>query len=1440
MTRFTHPYTKISVFFFFFLTVLLLSIGCGSTSNNDNDTKETPPTEEVTETEVSQSRNLPIIRGNVSNGFAITNAAVFVVTPDNSEPQQVATTDEEGNYDFEAASTLTVPFLIFSQAVDETVVSSVVPSVPNEGEQQTANVNPMTQVVTQSVLGEDAPAVLQRLAARRIDGAVHRLVAIDLNLVNQDDLFYRTGETFSLTAFNESVPFRLFDSATFTAKTEEDPAAGGFPDSLVETLAAQDSTRTVSEILSISVDPNDPTFGSGLLSNPEFQANLSGELISQGRTAEDAIALITAAPSSANADAEAAAAQMIENTTKFLNVFDSSVRESINSSGVDTDSATLIIRAAAAATGQIVSSTGVGSGDALDNIINNAVQSATPALINVSTDPSNESLLGSGGLGTLLSAVGNEVSEVVVDTAGDLTAPLDTDAVAALQTQVNNFAQVMAAPLSASLQDPEVASLPAVQQNLLLNNVSNQVSTALAPFIGDLAQDTIPETVQNVANNTAGPLRESLKTVVADPTTASLDAVSISEVLETVADVSRQQLQQFDLTAADADLIAATNLVTNLGKVVTQTTATANESAGGLTDQRAKASVLSATVSQALDQVVELTSQGQLDLTGEDLPLEAQTAADNIAQVVGSALSDSVAGTSNRRGENLDVLVKSAAAEATQQLVETVGDLTAPVDVASVQTVVAEKAVEASIALEQTFQQIENSGVDLGAITKSFEENGLNPEAISVVAVQVAETFGTGEGDAAVPSDALIQAAGPIAEAAAKSANNALGKGASLDNVKELVAVSTTALKDIGESGDFLTINNSAKALTSTIESVGGSDNFDFEEFLEVTRDVGSVITASAPTPVDDSSGVDSQPANFKDLLSSVQQKVSSGEPITLEELVADAPIQDIEQVAAVRDEQLQAAADSIQAADDRFNAIQQTAQDAVEAGGADLEAVFQQFNPAQQELEIVEEFLAAIGPVAVDPTLDDPGADGVVDPGVGNPNPDDLIGDGGPAGDGGILDGGDLLGGDPLDPLGPADGTGDPLGEEDVLDPLAGIPGEEDLGDQEIGPNPINSAIFEQIAAAAAASAVAEQQAAQAAAQEAAAKAAAVSNGPFSSIRVGSAELLTGAFTSNSITTVVQSDIQFAGAATGNTLIQLAATTNSVNFTTLTVSVQNLSTSTTTETQLNTLFFDGDTSPPTVSMASASVNGADANNAVSSSLDSTVLFNSNTTGGNTLVINTTPLLQAASAGSELTHDTPYLLTVSLGGGQSFSPSSTEINTLQGCFYLSSSGAEAPLGSQTQCKNLLGVSAIGLERCNTPSQLTINNIDIPLTNPPTVGQPSPAAPSSGSISGSTLSWSTVSATSGGTIGYAVFKCSDPAAVNVSSPGENWELVNSNVTSASTAIDSAENTLPYLIIPFEKVDSSTLLSGTTGSCKDFQDGNNEVRCFGNFLDFQNAK
>jgi hypothetical protein len=213
------------------------------------------------------------LAGVAAIGAALDGATVTVRGPDGQliDLGDIVT-GANGSYQVDLPADTPLPLLVIVQPPDGDPVRTVIPAAEDGATSIVANVNPMTELVTNEVIGaanDDPASVATSLGPVADDPAV-----IDA-----------TGDDVVQALFGNDVTYGSFaDDPAFTAAGGDDlPTVA---DTLLDTLAdtAADDGKTLGTFLAEQrALPTAPK----LLEKPAFQVKLVGQLLAKGNAAED-------------------------------------------------------------------------------------------------------------------------------------------------------------------------------------------------------------------------------------------------------------------------------------------------------------------------------------------------------------------------------------------------------------------------------------------------------------------------------------------------------------------------------------------------------------------------------------------------------------------------------------------------------------------------------------------------------------------------------------------------------------------------------------------------------------------------------------------------------------------------------------------------------------------------------------------------------------------------------------------------------------------------------------------------------------------------------------------------------------------------------------------------------------------------------------------------
>jgi hypothetical protein len=243
------------------LLAALLLAGCGGSDGTANPVAPVPPPDDPPASGVTVS-------GVAATGAALDGATVTVRGPDgNLLDLGDVVTGDDGSYQVDLPVDTPLPVLVIVTPPDGEPVRTLIPAAEDGASSLVANVNPMTELVTDELVGapdEDPASVATALAP----------VAQDPGVVAG------TGQEVVGSLFGNDVSYASFaDDPDFTAAGGGDTPS--VADTLLDTLAdvAADEEKPLSTFLAEQRSEEDPP---RLLEQPGFQVKLVGQLVAKG------------------------------------------------------------------------------------------------------------------------------------------------------------------------------------------------------------------------------------------------------------------------------------------------------------------------------------------------------------------------------------------------------------------------------------------------------------------------------------------------------------------------------------------------------------------------------------------------------------------------------------------------------------------------------------------------------------------------------------------------------------------------------------------------------------------------------------------------------------------------------------------------------------------------------------------------------------------------------------------------------------------------------------------------------------------------------------------------------------------------------------------------------------------------------------------------------
>lgn len=853
------PIQLLNRFLFVNFLGFFLFAGCGVGGGGGDDTVTTVQPSSTILTTTTTTTTLPNrinISGNVTDGNPLNGLSIFTVDTNGNQSSALGVTSGDG--DGQGSYTISVfenafPLIVYAERSGETPLSAIVPSASN-----VINLNPVTTVTTQSELGTDIPAVLSKVGRYGTDGHIHRIVARQLSEVTENDL-KATGETVSNLAFGDAVSYEKFSTANFTTSN--------FQNTLFRVVQNLSAVRTVDDLLSIAIDPNNPDVSSNLLDTETFQSQLAGQLVADGKTAQEGYDFIRNAvvsdPNSKNGG------KLLSNSESLLTLL-TGIKQSADTSITESTKNIASVALGDAVATAIEGSTITNQGD-LTTVFEKMVAIAGPVLLALGKDNQN-SFSSETDLQIMMKAVGDEISQAILDNTFDLknatTSESDT-----LSNIAGTMASALSGPLVTSLKT-DTATMTSERKEVFSESIAAEVAEVLVPFVPEMKTATLSVEAAKTASNMTVALGGALGYALKNNDSTSFSGQVVETLSDQVASRTRRTIQQNNINLTGNLPTEAVNIAVNLATVGLESQKS-TEQVISTTDPEKQAVIAAGTLEQALKAASDLNLTGALPTT------EASNIVANSANLVAKSLESIVINGSVRAGANLEVLAR-AVADGVASRATTTGltEVLSSTQLASGNQI----AAEVGISVETTFTNLEQK-TSLENVTLSFVESNLDGSAIASVGESLSQSL-------AGTNTAAIAVAKDVSKAATKVAQGLLDSGSEITQVKQSVLAITDAIKSASAT-DQSAIKKAAQVVEVGVDAVVKGQAKDLANNGQAATLDPVVITDRLATAITtqtvsgDAKNLDAS----EQILSTLQTNSGAGTTIILEDIWSGATL---------------------------------------------------------------------------------------------------------------------------------------------------------------------------------------------------------------------------------------------------------------------------------------------------------------------------------------------------------------------------------------------------------------------------------------------------------------------------------------------------------------------------------------------------------------------
>ena len=350
-----------------------------------------------------------MLSGIAAKGAALDGAKIEVIDA-NGNPVDIAdtATGTDGKYSVVLPADIALPVIIRATPPGGTPILSIVPDAGDSAAGIVANINPVTNLVSKSVLSGADPADNASLSTA--------LASVDPSSIKA------SGDAIVKKVLGAGVSYDAFaDDPNFVAS--DGSSAGSAADAVLDTIAkkATESGTTIDDALTQYAEATDPP---ELLKQPGFQVDLVGEMVKKGTTSSadletslNSIGALDPAPTDGSKDV----------FRTVIDVVPAVVASTRTSIGEVTDNADLV-NVAVDATVKLIADTvdtkqtrfGSTDTDVADMLTSASFQSTTKAVIdqtvkpivkNVASDPNASQVV--SALSSVTNSISQQASNVV-------------------------------------------------------------------------------------------------------------------------------------------------------------------------------------------------------------------------------------------------------------------------------------------------------------------------------------------------------------------------------------------------------------------------------------------------------------------------------------------------------------------------------------------------------------------------------------------------------------------------------------------------------------------------------------------------------------------------------------------------------------------------------------------------------------------------------------------------------------------------------------------------------------------------------------------------------------------------------------------------------------------------------------------------------------------
>lgn len=527
----------------------------------------------------------PVLRrsfsGSVEGETSISANQSLNLMWDDGAVNNIATTDANGNYQITLPEGVDLPAMIEVAGTDNTkTLKAIVNSLD-----QPVELTALSTVIAEELVGEyvkgQAISKLAGLSSSEVD-----MTAGDV--INK---VFGQGLTINDIQSNDQL------------KT-----------ALLAALKNLNDNQSTLDTLRSAIDTQDTSISGSLLSNDAFQTVLAGVFSSQNASSGDVMSLLSATGVHSHITEK-----MSNRVASFDAVKQMAEKSEVNNAVVDQ-----ILESSSKVASEVLQ--GVKPED-VSNVLEKVLGAVSPALVDMVKNTLPEGM-SDQQIAEVVNTAANQATKVITDQSSGAVAEMSDSQFEQIKGQLSDVAKLVGGPVGDIVSGSLLNGVSKEQANIIVDTIGDNIGAIASTYIDQLGKGALPEEALAQASLAAAPVAESISAMLIKDTVQNATPEVINTLIQTVGQVSLNQITGAENTA-DA------NTVQNMLDVVTGALSGANLNTDQIADiitSPDQAQTVVTTLTQAATALIGMTQEGSVD-SGDE-----QSGANLIENVVKAVL----------------------------------------------------------------------------------------------------------------------------------------------------------------------------------------------------------------------------------------------------------------------------------------------------------------------------------------------------------------------------------------------------------------------------------------------------------------------------------------------------------------------------------------------------------------------------------------------------------------------------------------------------------------------------------------------------------------------------------------------------------------------------------------------------------------------------------